>query len=107
MSYLGNCIFVTEFEYLSGDSLVETILLPPYRKTLDTMTGMTFGVTSRVHRQPFSSGVIWKFLGVAINLREGLTRCGRASLTDRALDPAIRRFFTDGNSGPVASTSPA
>lgn len=106
VSHLGNCIFVVEFEYLSGDSIVETILFPPYRKTLDTMTGMTFGVTSRVHRQPFSSGVMWKFLGVSIDMRDALARCGRVALSDRAIDPAIRRFFAEGGAGDVASATP-
>lgn len=105
-SYLGNCVFVVEFECLSKDSIVETILFPPYRKALDTMTGMTFGVTSRVHRQPFSSAVIWKFLGVAIEPRKALDRCGRISLEDRGLDPAVRRFFNEGAGSQLASTGP-
>jgi transcriptional regulator with XRE-family HTH domain len=106
-SWLGNCIFVVEFECLSGDSIVETVLFPPYRKTLDVMTGMTFGVTSRVHRQPFASGVMWKFLGASIDFKEALARCGRISLSDRKLDPAVRRFFAEGHSGGVTSIPPA
>lgn len=106
-SYLGNYIFVVEFESLTGDSIVETVLFPPYRKTLNLLTGMTFGVTSRVHRQPFASGVIWKFLGATPDLREALRLCGRVPLTDRKLDPAIRHFFTDGHSAPVSSAKPA
>jgi len=105
-SYLGNCIFVVEFEYLSSDSIVETILFPPYRKSLDVMTGMTFGVTSRVHRQPFSSGAIWKFLGASVDPRDALARCGRVPLTHRALDPAVRRFFAQGEAGGVTSAIP-
>ncbi|MFN4142769.1 helix-turn-helix domain-containing protein [Aestuariivirga sp.] len=106
-SYLGNCIFVVEFECLSDDSVVETILYPPYRKALDVMTGMTFGVTSRVHRQPYASGVIWKYIGATIDMREALARCGRVSLADRKLDPAVRRFFTDGHAARVTSMQPA
>lgn len=106
VSYLGNCIFVVEYETLTGDSIVETVLFPPYRKTLDMMTGMTFGVTSQVHRQPFASGVIWKFLGTSADLRAALSRCGRISLSDRKLDPAIRRFFEDGHAAPVSSGNP-
>jgi transcriptional regulator with XRE-family HTH domain len=105
-SFLGNCIFIVEFEYLSGDSIVETILFPPYRKTLDTMTGMTFGVTSRVHRQPFSSRVMWKFLGVSVDPRQALAHCGRVALAHRALDPAVRRFFMEKEGGRVESAVP-
>jgi transcriptional regulator with XRE-family HTH domain len=106
VSFLGNCIFVVEFEYLSGDSLVETILFPPYRKKLDVLTGLTFGVTSRVHRQPFASGIIWKFIGKSTDVRQGLSRCGRVSLQDKSLDPSVRRYFTSGAGGRLTSVNP-
>ena len=106
VSYLGNCIFVVEFETLTGDSIVETVLFPPYRKKLDLMSGLTFGVTSRVHRQPFASGVIWKFLGKTIDKRSALGRCGRVALSDRTLDPNVRKFFASGEARLVTSAKP-
>ena len=106
VSYLGNCIFVVEFEYLTGDSIVETVLFPPYRKKLDLMSGLTFGVTSRVHRQPFASGVIWKFLGKTIDKKSALGRCGRVALSDRTLDPNVRKFFANGEARLVTSAKP-
>ncbi len=105
-SYLGNCVFVVEFEYLTGDSIVETVLFPPYRRKLDIMSGLTFGVTSRVHRQPFASGVIWKFLGRTVEIKEALDRCGRVALTDRTLDPSVRKFFVNVEAGMVMSVRP-
>lgn len=105
-SYLGNCIFVVEFEYLTGDSIVETVLFPPYRRKLDIMSGLTFGVTSRVHRQPFASGVIWKFLGRTIEIKKALGRCGRVPLSDRTLDPSVRKYFVNGEAGLVTSAKP-
>jgi len=92
-SYLGSCIFIVEFEYLTSDSIVETVLFPPYRKKLDTLSGMTFGLTSRIHRQPFSSPIVWKFIGQSIDYRETLTMCGRLPLTDRTLPANVKRFF--------------
>lgn len=105
-SYLGSCIFVLEFEYLTADSIVETVLFPPYRKKLDILSGMTFGLTSRLHRQPFSSPIVWKFLGRSIDYREALARCGRISLTDRSVPPGVRRVLRDPAAMPMTSIGP-
>lgn len=105
-SYLGHCIFVVEFEYLSGDSIVETVLYPPYRKKLNLLSGLTFGVTSQIHRRPFASGVVWKFLGRSIKPRDAIRRCGQFALNDRSLDPSVRRFFVTGGAGKLTSVSP-
>jgi transcriptional regulator with XRE-family HTH domain len=105
-SFLGGCIFVVEFEYLTSDSIVETVLFPPYRKKLDILSGLTFGLTSRIHRQPFSSPIVWKFLGRSIDVREALARCGRILLTDRTLPPSVRRTFQNDAKTGIASIFP-
>lgn len=105
-SYLGNCIFVVEFEFLTADSIVETVLFPPYRKKLDVLTGLTFGLTSRLHRQPFSSPIVWKFLGRTVDHREALAMCGRLPLSDPSLSPNVRRVLQDPGAMRVASIGP-
>jgi transcriptional regulator with XRE-family HTH domain len=107
VSYLGNCIFIMEFETLSGDSLVETMLFPSYRKRLDILTGLTFGVTSQVHRQPFASPIAFKYLGHVINLKEQMRFCGSYSIEDRGIDPRIRRYLQSGKFTGTLSSSPA
>ncbi|TXH37606.1 MAG: XRE family transcriptional regulator [Rhodospirillaceae bacterium] len=106
VSYLGNCIFILEFESLTADTLTETILFPSYRKRLDILTGMTLGVTSRVHRQPFSSLIAWKYLGQNIDMRRALSQCGSLAESDRSIDPNIRAFLLSGDQPTSMSFDP-
>lgn len=92
-SFLGNCIFLLEFETLSADTIVESVLYPSYRKSLDILTGLTFGVTSQVYRQPFASPIAWKFLGRVVDLKEQIKACGSYKLTDVRIDPRIRKHM--------------
>ena len=100
VSFLGNCIFLLEFETLSADTIVESILYPTYRKRLDILTGMTFGVTSQVYRQPFASPIAWKFLGRVVDLKEEIGACGSFRMNDTRIDPRIRKYMqVAGSSG--------
>lgn len=92
-SYLGNCIFIVEFESLTADTIAETILFPSYRKRLDVLTGMSMGVTSKVHRELFSTLIAWKYLGQNIDMKNALSKCGIFSKDDRSVDPGIRTFL--------------
>jgi hypothetical protein len=106
VSHLGNCIFILEFESLTADTLTETILFPSYRKRLDILTGMSLGVSSRVHRQLFSTLIAWKYLGQNIDTKDALSRCGLLSKEDRSVDPAIRTFLTSKETPAILSYTP-
>ena len=102
-TFLGNCIFLLEFETLSADTIVESILFPSSRKRLDVLTGLTFGVTSQVYRQPFASPVAWKYLGRAVDLKEQIGACGSYKITDVKIDPRIRKYLqVVGSSGTLS-----
>jgi transcriptional regulator with XRE-family HTH domain len=107
VSYLGNCIFLVEFETLSNDSIVETVLFPSYRKKLDILTGLTFGVTSQVHRQPFASPVAWKYLGRTIQIRDAISVCGTFAGSDRSIDPRVRKFLRSEDSSRILTLNPS
>jgi len=103
-SCLGNCIFLIEFETLSGDSIVESMLFPSYRKKLDILTGLTFGVTSQVYRQPFASPIACKYLGKTVDLKEQVRACGTYPIEHRRIDPRIRKYLqTAGSMGTLSS----
>lgn len=105
-SYLGNCIFLLEFETLSGDSIVESMLFPSYRKKLDILTGLTFGVTSQVYRQPFASPIAWKYLGNVIDLKEQVRACATYPIEDRRIDPRVRKYLQSAGAMGTLSSSP-
>lgn len=92
-TFLGNCIFLLEFETLSADTIVESILYPSYRKSLDILTGLTFGMTSQVYRQPFAAPIAWKYLGRTVDLKEQLAVCRSYKRTDVRIDPRIRKYL--------------
>lgn len=106
VSHLGNCIFILEFESLTTDTIAETILYPSYRKRLDVLTGMSLGVSSRVHRQLFSTLIAWKYLGQTIDTKDALSRCGLIAKEDRSLDPAIRTFLLSKDMPSIMSLTP-
>lgn len=89
--FLSGYIFVLEFEHLSEDVVTETIMFPAYRAKLDLMTGLTFGMTSEVRRQPFASRVVWKYLGDAPDLKTAIRDCGAFPDTSAKIEPRIRR----------------
>jgi transcriptional regulator with XRE-family HTH domain len=102
-TFLGNCIFLLEFETLSADTIVESILFPSYRKRLDVLTGLTFGVTSQVYRQPFASPIAWKYLGRTVDLKEQIGACGSFRMNDVRIDPRIRKYLqVVGSSGTLS-----
>jgi hypothetical protein len=82
-----------EFETLSADTIVESILYPSYRKRLDVLTGLTFGVTSQVYRQPFASPIAWKYLGRVVDVKEQIRACGSYKMNDPRIDPRIRKYL--------------
>ncbi|WP_350336169.1 XRE family transcriptional regulator [Coralliovum pocilloporae] len=93
VSFHADSLFISEFESLSQDSVVETILFPPYRRGLQYMSGLTFGTTSNIMRTPYASRVAWTFLGQTIDIRSGLSRCGELSRRSGEIDPIVRRML--------------
>lgn len=90
---LNERIFVVEFEALTRDSLVETILYPSYRRKLTYLSGITLGSSSFRHRAPFAAPVVWKFLGRNIDLRENLAACGLIELNSQETHPVVRSIL--------------
>jgi transcriptional regulator with XRE-family HTH domain len=102
-TFLGNCIFLLEFETLSADTIVESILYPSYRKSLDILTGLTFGMTSQVYRQPFAAPIAWKYLGRTVDVKQQMAACGSYKRNDVRIDPRIRKYLnTAGLSGTLS-----
>lgn len=95
-----NCIFVVEFEVLSKDAIVETILFKPYRRQLSYLSGLTMGMDGE--RKPFCTPIIWKYLGSSPDIRLGMARAISYALDDPAIDATVRKLLTQ----PVTSSLP-
>ncbi len=94
-SYLGDKIFVVEFETLSRDTIVETILYPTYRRSLSYLYGLTFGTTSFGDRAPFSTPIVWRYLGANVDYREALADCGTFSVTSNRINPSVLKMLRE------------
>jgi hypothetical protein len=88
--YLGDRIFITEYEVLAKQNIAHTVLFPSYRSMIDTLSGLVCGVSSLNSHLPISMRIEMKYLGKQINLRESLNACGLYSLDSKAIDQSIR-----------------
>lgn len=89
VSLLGDKIFVVEFESLTNDSIVETMLFASYRRNLDLLPGLTMGASALRHRVPFASAIVWRFLGRTGPRREDLAKCGTFPIDSGRIGPNI------------------
>lgn len=92
VAMLGNRIFVMEFQVMARDALVETVLFPVGRGQLTYLRGTTFGITSR-QRSPFSSPVVWNYLGASPNLMNAMRKVGRYDINSPSIDQRVKTIL--------------
>lgn len=97
VALLGNRIFVTEFQELARDALVETVLYPIGRGQLSYLRGVTFGITS-LHRTPFTAPIVWRYLGTNVDLRAAMKKVGRYDAASAQLDRRAVTILASGQS---------
>jgi len=88
--YVGERIFITEYERLTGQNICHTILFPSYRNAIDSLSGLACGVGSLNSHQPFAMRVELKFLGKNVDARATLEGCGLFTLDSEAIDQHIK-----------------
>jgi transcriptional regulator with XRE-family HTH domain len=92
VAWLGSRIFVTEYQSLARDAIVETVLYPAGRGQLTYLRGITFGLSSR-QRNPYMSRVVWRFLGTNVDLRSTMKSVGLLDPGSRKIDPHILQIL--------------
>ena len=73
---------------------------------LNILTGLTFGMTSEVYRQPFASPIAWKYLGNSVDVKEQLKLCGSYPIDDVRIDPRIRKYLQAKGAASTLSFNP-
>ena len=68
-------LYIVEYEANSKDLASFTILYPSHRRQLQFLTGIMVTIASGGSRQPFSTRVVYEYLGKDINLRSEIARC--------------------------------
>ena len=87
--YLGDRIFITEVETLTHNVIHHTILCPSYMNIVDSLSGVSMGVSSRTSHVPAAMRNEFIYLGKQINIREVLRNCGLFKLNTKLIDSNI------------------
>ncbi|MGB7336424.1 MAG: helix-turn-helix transcriptional regulator [Salaquimonas sp.] len=91
-AWLGDRIYIIEFQSLARDAIVESVLYPMSRSHSSLLQGATFGVSSR-QRHPYMAKVVWKFLGPNADLRSSLKLVGLHEPKSHSINPQIRSLL--------------
>lgn len=74
--FLNDRIFLIDYESLTQNEIVETILFPSYQQRVSLLEGMKIGVAATGARTPTSTKVIFEYLGKNIDVLKALKKCG-------------------------------
>ncbi|TPW29915.1 helix-turn-helix domain-containing protein [Pararhizobium mangrovi] len=91
--YLGERIYVIEYEALLATSITSMTLYPSYHARLNHLTGVQTGGPTKRGRKPAASFVLLEFLGRSINRRQALKSCGL--FEEDTIDPRIRTHIVN------------
>jgi transcriptional regulator with XRE-family HTH domain len=90
LMYLGDRMFLTEYETLRKQVVCHTIIYPSYRSSLDFLSGLTTGVGSLNAHAPKSTRIEFQFLGKNIDVKSAINRCGLFVSDSENIDDGIR-----------------
>ncbi|WP_211341086.1 helix-turn-helix domain-containing protein [Paracoccus methylarcula] len=86
-------IFVVERTTGPQSMIAETILTPFGEHQRVYLKGITIGVSWRKENLPYSSRMIWRYLGRDVDYRILLRNCGILQADSRHLPPTVRKFL--------------
>ena len=69
-------IFFLDVESLTENEMTQTIFFPSYRSQLKRLHGLKLGVSSRSHRSPACTRVLYDYIGKNIRFRSAFKHCG-------------------------------
>ncbi|MGE0006488.1 MAG: helix-turn-helix domain-containing protein [Parvibaculaceae bacterium] len=88
-------LYIVEYEANSRDLASFTILYPSHRRQLQFLTGIMVTVASGGSRQPFSTRVVYQFLGRDVDLRREIAACHLYPVDSPDVPEEVRSRITD------------
>ncbi len=73
---LGDRLFITAMEMLTGNEAIQIILYPSYTNRIRYLSGIMSGVSAHATRPPSATQIAMQFLGTNVDLRKSLATCG-------------------------------
>ncbi len=80
--YRGFCfesaslLYLIEHEYLHDRGYIYTALYPSYRDPIQILNGLVLGVSGGNFRRPYSSQIVFEYIGKTTDLRAAIRACG-------------------------------
>jgi len=93
--YLGERIFIIEYESLLRNAITQVTLYPSYHTRMTHLRGIQTGAPTARGRRPGASLVLMEYLGRRIHVRDALRSSGIFAPEDEAIDPAVREMITN------------
>jgi transcriptional regulator with XRE-family HTH domain len=69
-------LYLIENEYLNRRGYIYTALYPSFRSPVDYLNGLVLGISGGNFRMPYSSQIVFEFLGETADLRTAIGECG-------------------------------
>lgn len=88
--YLGDRMFLIDYESSATSEINQTILIPSFKTKNARLNGLKMGVTACDHRVPVCSRVVWKSLGTKSCGQEAFRKVREYSDDDQALDSDLK-----------------
>jgi|TARA_Y100000031_G_C8244983_1_gene397610 transcriptional regulator with XRE-family HTH domain len=85
----ANRLFIAECDALQHDDFSLKILFQTHRSHVDFLTGLVTGTSTRPDRQPVSARIVLEYLGVTIDTRGALRKCGMFIPNNYNINPKI------------------
>ena len=90
VTLMGNRLYHVEWERMTGDRLVYSVLFPKGPSRLKYLRGLSMGLATRPYA-PYATLIVWKYLGQSVDLREGMAQTGLYRNDSSKLDPFVRQ----------------
>jgi transcriptional regulator with XRE-family HTH domain len=91
--YLNDRIYLVDYESLSGNEIVQTVLFPTYRNRVARLSGLMLGVAASNQRAIACTRVVFEFLGKDIDVRKAMRLCGLFEPQSGAIDASILKVI--------------
>ncbi|WP_158260103.1 helix-turn-helix domain-containing protein [Zobellella endophytica] len=69
-------IFLMDYEALTENEITQTVLFPSYKSQLKHLLGVKIGVSSKSHRTPACTRVLYDYLGETVDFKKQFRGCG-------------------------------
>ncbi|NBI53821.1 XRE family transcriptional regulator [Photobacterium alginatilyticum] len=88
--FLNDRIFLVDYESLTQNEIVETILFPSFQHRVSLLEGMKIGVAASGARTPMSTKVVFEYLGKNIDVLKALKKCSLYASDSESISANIR-----------------